>query len=69
MQKAGEADPLAVAGEEAQYYGSAVALVGTLVRARQALGALEDATESPLVLQDSAVKSAEQVPTPTASTK
>ena len=64
MQGAGEADPLAVANAEVQYYASAGTQLNALVRVRQALGALEDATESPMILPESTLNSAQQVPPP-----
>ncbi|MGH7996537.1 MAG: TolC family protein [Opitutaceae bacterium] len=64
MQRAGEADALAVANAEIQYDTSALAELKALVRVRRALNALEDATESPIVLSESAVARAERTPTP-----
>ena len=69
MQRAGETEPLAVANTEVQYYASAAAQLTARGRVRQALGALEEATESPLILPESALQSAQQVPPVTPSSK
>jgi cobalt-zinc-cadmium efflux system outer membrane protein len=56
--EAGEADPLAVAGAEAEYGAGAQSRLDALVKAQQALGRLEDAVQSPLTLSLAALDAA-----------
>jgi outer membrane protein TolC len=51
--EAGEVDPLMVANAEAEFGAGAQNRLGTLVKAQQALGQLEDAVQSPLTLPPS----------------
>jgi outer membrane protein TolC len=57
---AGEADPLAVAGAEAEFGAGAQSRLDALVKAQQALGQLEDAVQSPLTLPASVLDATEK---------
>ncbi len=57
---AGEVDPLAEAGAEAEFGVGAQSRLGALIKAQQALGQLEDAVQSPLTLSASTLKATEQ---------
>ena len=59
--EAGEADPLAEAGAEAESGTGAQSRLDALVRAQQALGRLEDAVQSPLTLPPAALDAATNV--------
>ncbi len=59
MQQAGEMDPLAVANARIEYYSGALARLDALVKTQQALGQLQDAVQSPLVLPDTMLKTTE----------
>lgn len=56
---AGDADPLTVVSAEIEYDNAAAAHLDALLGAEQALGRLETATESPLVLPAQALRQAE----------
>jgi cobalt-zinc-cadmium efflux system outer membrane protein len=52
----GEADALALADAQAAYYTGAQDHLNTLIKSQQALGALEDAMQSPLTLSSATLK-------------
>jgi outer membrane protein TolC len=58
--KLGEADALAMADAESAYYTGAQDHLNTLIKAQQALGALEDAVQSPLTLSPEALDQAQK---------
>ncbi|HUJ42081.1 MAG TPA: TolC family protein [Opitutaceae bacterium] len=62
MQQAGEADPLAVASAQVAFSAGALARLDALVKAQRALGQLEDAVQSPLVLSPAMLHHAEANP-------
>lgn len=62
MQQAGELDPLAVANARVEYNTGALARLGALVQAQQALGQLENAVQSPLTLPTSVLDAAAHNP-------
>jgi cobalt-zinc-cadmium efflux system outer membrane protein len=58
--KLGEADALALADAESAYYTGAQNRLNTLIKAQQALGALEDAVQSPLTLSPETLEQAQK---------
>ena len=50
MLEAGEIDPLTMASVEAEFSAAALARLNSVAKAQQALAALEDAVQSPLLL-------------------
>jgi len=56
----GEADALSLADAESAYYTGAQDHLNTLIKAQQALGALEDAVQSPLTLTPETLEEAEK---------
>ncbi len=62
MQRAGEVDALAVADAQVEFNAGALARLDALVAAQQALGRLEDAVQSPLVLSPAVLQRAETNP-------
>lgn len=59
MQRAGEVDPLAVASADVEYVTGALQHLDAVIKAQQALGALEAAVQSPQVLPPATVRQAE----------
>lgn len=57
--QAGEVEPLALAGAEAEYATGAQSRLDALVKAQEALGQLEDAVQSPLTLAPDTIRDAE----------
>lgn len=55
----GEADALTLANAESTFYAGALNQLDALIKAQEALGALEDAVQSPLTLSTSAVQAAQ----------
>jgi outer membrane protein TolC len=62
MQAAGEMDALAVANAEVEYSAGAMARLDALVKAQQARGQLENATQSPLVVPAAVLQNAQTNP-------
>lgn len=58
MREAGEADALTVANAQIEFNTGALARLDALVKAQQALGQLENSTQSPLVLPAAALQNA-----------
>jgi outer membrane protein TolC len=58
----GESDALTLANAEASFYTGAQNRLDALVKAQQALGALEDAVQSPLTLSADAIRTAAKEP-------
>ncbi|HEV2319177.1 MAG TPA: TolC family protein, partial [Verrucomicrobiae bacterium] len=58
--KLGEADALALADAESAYYTGAQNRLSELIKAQQALGALEDAVQSPLTLPPRTIDAAQK---------
>jgi outer membrane protein TolC len=59
--EAGEEDPLAEAGAEAEFGAGAQSRLAALVKAQQALGQLEDAVQSPLTLPPATLNAATNI--------
>lgn len=59
---AGELQPLDVANAEVAFYAGAQNQLATRLAAQQALGALQDAVQSPLTLRPSLLQSAQNIP-------
>ena len=70
QQRAGEAEPDAVAAAEVEFASSAQNRLSALVQAQEALGRLEDAVQSPLTLPAETLASAglQESPNKTAAT-
>jgi len=62
MQQAGEVDAMAVANAQVEFNTGALSRLDALVKAQQALGQLEDAMQSPLVLPAAVLRRAETNP-------
>jgi outer membrane protein TolC len=58
--EAGEVEPTILAGAEAEFCAGAKNRLDSLVKARQALGQLEDAVQSPMMLPESVVRETQQ---------
>ena len=61
---AGEMQPLDLANADVAFYAGAQNLLATRLAAQQALGALQDAVQSPLTLRPSMLQSAQNIPHP-----
>lgn len=64
MQQAGELDSLAVANAGVEFNTGALSRLDALVKAQQALGALEDAVQSPLVVPEAVLQNTQKNPRP-----
>ena len=62
---AGELQPLDLANAEVAFYAGARNQLATRLAAQQALGALQDAVQSPLTLRPALLQSAQNIPHPT----
>jgi outer membrane protein TolC len=62
MREAGEADALTVANAQSEFNTGALARLDALVKAQQALGQLENATQSPLVVPATVLQNAQANP-------
>ena len=62
--RAGELQPLDLANAEVAFYAGAQNQLATRLAAQQALGALQDAVQSPLTLRPSMLQSAQNIPHP-----
>ncbi|MBU6400647.1 MAG: TolC family protein [Verrucomicrobia bacterium] len=60
MEQAGEVDPLTVANAQVEYNAGALAQLDAMVKAQEAMGRLEDAVQSPLVLSAVVIENVEQ---------
>ena len=62
IERAGETDPLAVAAAEVEYSNGALLHLDAVVKAQQALGALELAVQSPAIISAAMLEEATTVP-------